>query len=239
MKLKLSVALGAAFLCAPAIAVAQVAPVQAIAPVTAPAAPIAVAPATLQEMTISAGLPISLAISNEVSSSRNKEGETVAFTVSQDVMSDGVVVIPRGTRAVGEITLRSGRGMFGKSGKMEIAFRYLELDGRRVPLSGAHFQAGEGNTGGTVGAVLAAGVVGGMVVTGRSANVPEGREFTARTQDNLPVVLTGQATGPYGTPLARIAATYTPSPISTGSPHRLAKQQRKQEARQQRTRASR
>ena len=45
------------------------------------------------------------------------------MTVTQDVVSDGIVVIPRGTRAVGEITLRSGRGMFGKSGKMDVTFR--------------------------------------------------------------------------------------------------------------------
>jgi hypothetical protein len=144
--------------------------------------------------------------------------------VTNDVLSDGIVVIPRGTRAVGEITLRSGRGMFGKSGKMEISFRYLDMDGVRVPLDGEHFQAGEGNTTGTVGAVLAAGVIGGAVVTGRSANMPAGREFTARTIDPLPLLVRDPAPGSLDRPMARLASTYSPSAIETGSAHRLAEE---------------
>ena len=46
-----------------------------------------------------------------------------AVAVAQDVAVDGHVVIPRGTRAVGEITWRTGKGAFGKSGKMEMAIR--------------------------------------------------------------------------------------------------------------------
>jgi hypothetical protein len=235
MKLKLVLALGASVVCTPAVAHAQQASqaqgsdAQAVAatPATQPVA----APVTPRTATIAAGLSIPLAITSEISSSRNREGETFGMTVTQDVISDGIVVIPRGTRAVGEITLRSGRGMFGKSGKMELSFRYLDMDGIRIPLDGTHFQAGEGNTAGTVGAVLAAGVIGGAVVTGRSANIPEGREFTATTIDALPVAVLEPAPGGYDRPRARVAATYTPSPIQTGSAHRMAEQRRAEEAR--------
>ena len=41
-----------------------------------------------------------------------------------------------GSRAMGEIVWRTGRGAFGKSGKMEVALRNIELDGRRIPLEG-------------------------------------------------------------------------------------------------------
>lgn len=240
MKVRHTLALGAALLCLPGLAHAQdaaasvqpaAAPAEAAAPVVVPVTPAPVAPTTA---TIAAGLAIPLALTAELSSSRNREGETFAMTVSQDVLSDGIVVIPRGTRAVGEITLRSGRGMFGKSGKMELSFRYLDMDGVRVPLDGTHFQAGEGNTAGTVGAVLAAGVVGGMVVTGRSANMPAGREFSARTLDALPVQVLPPAPGSYDRPQARLAATYTPSPIQTGSAHRMEEERRSQEARERR-----
>ena len=244
MKVRHKVALGAALFCVPGLANAQDAAATAApeAAVAAPAetavavAPVQAAPATA---TIAAGLSVPLALTAELSSSRNREGETFAMTVSQDVLSDGIVVIPRGTRAVGEITLRSGRGMFGKSGKMELSFRYLDMDGVRVPLDGTHFQAGEGNTAGTVGAVLAVGVVGGMVVTGRSANMPEGREFTARTIDALPVMVLPPAPGSYDRPQARLAANYTPSAIQTGSAHRMEEERRAQEAREARRRRNR
>jgi hypothetical protein len=241
MKLHHSVALGAMLFCAPAVAQAQAPaaqPVAEAAPAPAPAAASVpeITPVAPTSVTIAPGLSVPMSINAELSTSRNKVGESIAFTVTQDVIANGVVVIPRGTRGVGEITMRSGRGMFGKSGKMEIAFRYLDMDGMRVPLEGSHFQAGNGNTAGTVGAVLAAGVVGGLVVTGRSANVAEGTEFTARTVDALPVVITPQTAGTYDRPLARLAATYTPSAIQTGSPREIEEQRRAQaerEARQQ------
>lgn len=247
MKVRHKVALGAALLCVPGLAHAQeaapavdqamavAAPAEAAAPaeVFVPVTPVPAAPTTA---TIAAGLSIPLALTAELSSSRNREGETFALTVTQDVVSDGIVVIPRGTRGVGEITLRSGRGMFGKSGKMELSFRYLDMDGVRVPLDGTHFQAGEGNTAGTIGAVLAVGVVGGMVVTGRSANMPEGREFTARTIDALPVMVLPPAPGSYDRPQARLAANYTPSAIQTGSAHRMAEERQRREAREARRR---
>jgi hypothetical protein len=219
MKLHYSVALVASCLCTPAFAQVVAPPVPTPAVVSAPAAP------ALRTITVSPGLAIPLALTSELSSSRNKEGETFSMIVASDVLSEGIVVIPRGTRAVGEITLRSGRGMFGKSGKMELSFRYLDMDGVRVPLDGEHFQAGEGNTGGTVGAVLAAGVVGGMVVTGRSANMPTGREFSARTIDPLPLLVQDPAANSLDRPKARLASTYVPSAIETGSAHRLSEQQ--------------
>jgi hypothetical protein len=223
MKIRTALALGASLLCAPAFAQPQAsAPVAAQPVMTAPA--VAAVP-ELRTATISAGLSIPLALTSELSSSRNKEGETFSMVVTNDVLSDGIVVIPRGTRAVGEITLRSSRGMFGKSGKMELSFRYLDMDGVRVPLDGEHFQAGEGNTAGTVGAVLAAGVIGGAVVTGRSANMPTGREFVARTIDPLPLVVRDPAAGSLDRPMARLASTYVPSAIETGSAHRMAEQQ--------------
>ena len=99
-------------------------------------------------------------------------------------MQDGYIVIPKGTRGEGTVTWMTNKGAFGKSGKMEVSFNWLELNGRRVSLTGNFRQEGEGNTGATVGAVVAVGVFGGFV-TGRSATIVNGQQLRARTAEPL------------------------------------------------------
>jgi hypothetical protein len=173
------------------------------------AAPVAAQPAAPVEATLPSNTDVLLRLNDQLSTQTSRTGDNFPLTVVNDVMVDGRVVIPAGTRAVGQVTWRTGRGGFGKAGKMEIQLRYIELNGRRIPISGFHRQEGDGNTAGTVGAVIGAGIVGGLLVRGSHARIPEGREFTARTVDAIPVSL-GEAR------LATIAAAYRPTPVGTG-----------------------
>lgn len=223
MKMSICAAVGAALFSAPAFAQEQSTttdqPVAAEAAAPMVSTPATVTPAPLpREAVLAANTPITLSINSELSSRDAREGDTFPLTVVSDIVHDGHVVIPRGTRAMGEVVWRTGRGSFGKSGKMEVAMRYLEMDGRRIPLEGLYRQEGEGNTGATIGAVIGAGVIGGLVVTGRSARIPAGRELPARTLDNIPVVIPPPLPGLQGTPAATIAATYVPSAVQTGRP---------------------
>lgn len=176
--------------------------------VTVPEAMPAVVAAAPQELLLPADTPISMSLNEQLSSRTHEEGDTFSLTVVQDVMVDGQVVIPRGTRAMGQVTWKTGTGAFGKSGKMEISFRYLDFNGTRVPLRGMHRQEGEGNTAATVGAVLGAGVIGGLLVRGRRALIQQGREFTAYTVDAVPFT-SGAAAG------MSLASNYAPSAVST------------------------
>ncbi|MGQ0558714.1 MAG: hypothetical protein ACT4OE_03895 [Sphingosinicella sp.] len=175
------------------------------------ATPAAVQPASATvEVVLPANTDVLLRLTSQLSSRNQRIGDTFPLTVVQDVAVDGHVVIPAGTRAIGQVTWRTGRGSFGKSGKLEITMRYVELDGRRIPIAGFHRQEGEGNTGATIGAVVAAGVVGGLIVQGRTARIPEGQEFTARTVDAIPVAFSAQAGSP-----AAIAASYAPTAVAS------------------------
>lgn len=78
----------------------------------------------------------------------------------------------------------TNKGAFGKSGKMEVSFDWLELGGKRVSLTGNHRQEGEGNTGATVGTAVAVGVFSAFV-TGRSATIVNGQQLRARTAEPL------------------------------------------------------
>lgn len=104
----------------------------------------------------------------------------------------------------------TNKGAFGKSGKMEVSFDWLDLGGRKIALTGSHRQEGEGNTGATVGAVVAVGVFAAFV-TGRSASISNGQQLRARVGEPLtftipesaPRVITGTlAPPPVATPVA-------------------------------------
>lgn len=211
MKKAVAALLASALITTPVLA-QNAAPV-ATAPQTQPAvvtvqtgAETAIAAPAMREVMLPSNSEVVLALNGELSSKTNRVGDKFSLTVSKDVMVDNQVVIPRGTRAIGQVTWRTGTGGFGKSGKMEVAFRYLEMNNLKIPVEGSFRQDGEGNTAAAVGAVLAAGVIGGLIVKGKSARVPEGREFSVRTVEALPVTLDGG--------MAAISASYTPKPVS-------------------------
>lgn len=140
---------------------------------------------------LNAGTPITLAVSQEVNSSINEAGDTFPLTVLNDVAIGNTIVIPRGTPAVGEITWRTGKGAFGKSGKMELSLRYIELNGQRIPVTGDFRQEGEGNTIATGVAIIAVGVFAGFV-TGKRARLPVGRELMAQLAQPVPFTADGR-----------------------------------------------
>jgi len=131
-----------------------------------------------------------------VSSKGHKVGDRFRLTVVQDVMLGGVVVIPRGTPAVGQIAWRTGKGMFGKSAKMEITIDRLDMNGRSVPLFGRFRAEGDGNTGATIGTAVAAGLIAAAFVTGHSAVFESGREFRVSTREAVAFTLPHAPLGP-------------------------------------------
>ena len=125
-----------------------------------------------------AGTQVSLTPMQELSSKHIKEGEHYQFTVVSDVTDNGLVVIPRGSIADGEITKQTGRGIGGKSGKFEVTFQNVAASGVTFPLMGVHRQEGKGNT---VGALL-----GSMWISGHSAVMLPGQVVTAMVKAATP-----------------------------------------------------
>lgn len=130
---------------------------------------------------------IVLALNSDLDSHDVKVGDHFKLSVARDVMMGNYIVIPRGTAAEGEVTERTGRGVFGKSAKMTVVIHALELNGKSIPVAGEFRQSGSGNTGATLGAVALAGAVGGLFVHGRSATWKQGAEFKVYTKEAVPV----------------------------------------------------
>ncbi len=141
-------------------------------------------------ITMPANTAVVVRFNDEVSSKKMKEGETFNLSTVSDVVYRGYVVIPRGSRATGQITWRTGKGAFGKSGKMDLEINGIDVEGGRINTTGKFRQEGEGNTVATVGAVWVAGPFAALV-TGKSAVVPAGREVTIYTREPV-TIATGQ-----------------------------------------------
>ncbi|WP_156930398.1 hypothetical protein [Sphingomonas jaspsi] len=144
-----------------------------------------------------ANTEIALAMDDELTTKAGKLkiGQKFGLSVAKDVRVGDYIIIPRGTPAIGEIIFLTGKAAFGKSGKMEVALRYVDLNGRHIPLIGTYRQEGEGNSVATAAGVAAVGVFAG-VITGRSAVIPKGRMLTAYLRESLPVAFPAKAAMP-------------------------------------------
>ena len=211
-------------------AAAETAAAPAAVPAVATAVPALAVAAPAPGLMLPSYTEVILTPDAEANSKKLREGHTVPMRTVFDVMHNGVVVIPKGTRGMGTVTWRTGKGAFGKSAKMEITFNELTLpNGQRLPLAGMHRQEGEGNTGAAVGAAIAVGVFGAFV-TGKSAIIPVGQHLMARTNESLAysipagavVIPTAQLAPAAGvavvTPVAAPAPAAEAAPAATAEP---------------------
>jgi hypothetical protein len=125
-----------------------------------------------------AGTMLVVTPAQEISSKRVEEGQRVLFRVVNDVVEAGRVVIRRGSPVYATVTWKTGRAIGGKSGKFELRFDSVKVDGRDYSLTGQFRQEGRGNT---VGALL-----GSMWISGRSAVMMPGDMVNVFT--NEPVI---------------------------------------------------
>lgn len=130
-------------------------------------------------VTVRAGTMIAMTPMAEIASSKVKVGDSFQFTVVNDVVENGVVAVPRGAKALGMIKWKTGKAIGGKSGKFEIEFKQLTVNGKTIPLSGVHRQEGKGNT---VGALF-----GSIWISGRSAIMTPGQVVNAMVSENTTI----------------------------------------------------
>jgi hypothetical protein len=84
------------------------------------------------------GTPIHLWLAQRVTSKKTKVGQRIAFQVADDVSVGGLVAIPRGAMAWGQISHAQSSKMLGKGGKLALELNSVPaLTGEQVPLRGA------------------------------------------------------------------------------------------------------
>lgn len=166
---------------------AQQSAVPEAAPVAAAVTAAAPAPVATRQVTLPANAEFQVAVVESLNSKTAKLGDTFKIATVADVTQDGVVVIPHGTPGEGKVIYRKGSGSFGKSGKLEVEFQSLDLNGQKIAIGGKYREEGKGNGGAAVGAVVAIGIVGGFLVKGHSVAIDPAQNMAAHIVEPLTV----------------------------------------------------
>jgi len=142
-------------------------PAAAVAPPVPAAEPVQVAPPITK--TVAAGTPIDVIFLDGLSSETSQAGDTFRVRVAQDVVRDGVVVIPAGSVVVGSVLEAVPLKKIGGTAKLGLEFTSLELtSGRTVPISASFAEQGKSETkkdAATIGGAAAGGAVLGRLLS--------------------------------------------------------------------------
>jgi len=85
---------------------------------------------------VAAGSTIQATLAKPVDARKNKAGDEVVAKTTEDVKSNGQVVIPKGSKIIGHVTEVKARGKGESDSTIGIAFDRATLkDGRQMPLS--------------------------------------------------------------------------------------------------------
>lgn len=171
-------------------------PVEVIA--TQPAPVVAVAPPAPAPLVLPKGTLVRLMLTREVNSRDDRAGQRFTLRVDEDVVVDGVTIVPVGAKAWAEVVSADGTGAAGKNGRLNARLLYLEAEGgRQVPLEGERAAKGGSSTGAVVAGLLSFGI-GGLLMKGNNATLRAGEIFNGYTTsdaafDRSPVIVPAAA----------------------------------------------
>lgn len=208
-------AVAGAFLCFPVIASAQTA---TVAPANPTVLPSVAAPT---QAVLRAQTPVVLKMSEELTTKKKavRVGQRFNLEVAEPVTVNGVVVIPVGAPATGEITQVRNKGMWGKSGYIGARLVHVRVGDRTIRLSGSFDDKGVTGTGAVVASIALVPVVG-FFTTGTSAMIPSGAGVKGFIDEDVPLALEASAPMPMAiqAPAAPMTVSTTPAPAPASAP---------------------
>lgn len=100
--------------------------------------------APLPALILPKGYPIVITVEAEIGSKISQSGEVFPIKLAQPVVVYGIEVLPAGIVGEGQVVHAKKGGMAGAAGELVLAARYLDLEGRRIPLRSFKFvEAGD------------------------------------------------------------------------------------------------
>lgn len=128
--------------------------------------------ATGNAITVLEDTPLQVVNDMPISSRTTKAGARLAFTVTRDVVVDGVLVIPCGAKAYGTVVEAKQAGRLAGTSNLTVQLTTLNLDGRSYQLYTPPFKVvGESKTRPTVNKMATGAAVGALAMDIRIAQV--------------------------------------------------------------------
>jgi DNA-binding XRE family transcriptional regulator len=150
-----------------------------------PAPAIVVAPA-IAPLVLKRDTPVHFMVVSEVTTKTHTQGHRFRLRVDKPVFVDGVLALPVGTIAWGEVLAAKKSGNAGKSGSLEARLLYVDVEGYRVPISGNNEAKGAGGGAETALGVLALGPLG-LLAKGNNAKIKAGELMTGFVEQDTEI----------------------------------------------------
>ena len=178
--MKLCVVFAVIFACG--ICFAQEAPQVQIAPAQ-PIQSTADVPKTLK---LQRDTEIKLRMAQSLSSKSAVIGERVELAVADDVVVDGLVVVPKDTRVLGTVKIGKKREKVENSHDLLIEIDYIAMSGKHIKLGGRQASSGKVNKGAAVASTAVLGLSGLMLaMDARTAKIAEGTIVDAWVDEDV------------------------------------------------------
>ena len=152
-----------------------------------------------------------LRLAENLSSETSKTGQQVSFEVTEDVMVQGVAVIPKGAKALATVTDAEPKKRMGRGGKLDVNVDSVRLaDGEKAQLRAVKDTTAGGHVGAMTGAMVATAIVFWpaaplfLFMHGKSVDIPKGTEVMAFVQGDMHLVMAHFA--PSGDAVAAVPA---------------------------------
>ncbi len=154
-----------------------------------------------------------LRLAENLSSATAKTGQSVSFKVTEDVVVQGAVVLPKGAQALATVTDAATKKSMGRGGKLDVNVDSARLiDGEKVQLRAVKDGKGGGHVGAMTGAMVATAIVFFpaaplfLFIHGKDITIPKGTEVTAFVQGDMKL------------DMAKFAPVTAGSSVVTGAP---------------------
>lgn len=152
---------------------------------------------TSNKFVLDDGTPIKLRLNRTLSSADAKTGDNIDFEVLEEVKVNDVLVIPKGSIAIGTVTDAEHKKRMARGGKLDIEIDYVKLaDGEKATLRAVKEMKGGGHTGAMTGGIVATAIVVWpaapffLFMHGKDTTIPKGTEITAYVNGVMPLVET-------------------------------------------------
>lgn len=140
---------------------------------------LAIAPVSVAATKLPEGTDVRLQVTEKLSSATATEGQRFGLSLDEDVQVGGIVVVPRGAKAVGTVINARKRGHMGKAGELNIQINYLLVGDQRVPLRASSGRQGDSKVGATVALTVLFGPLG-LLKRGKDVELNPGVVLTAQ-----------------------------------------------------------